>query len=75
MTVAAAVLGWIYLVDFPDVAVDKNHWRFLSREEIEFVLRRINKDRDDARKEKFNFRRWLAAGSDWKIWMFALQFL
>ncbi|KAJ9604234.1 hypothetical protein H2200_011068 [Cladophialophora chaetospira] len=74
MTVAAAILGWIYLVDFPDVAVDKHHWRFLSRQEIEFVIRRINKDRDDARRERWNFRSWLSAGADWKIWMFALQF-
>ena len=74
MTVAAAVLGWIFLVDFPDVAVHKKNWRFLSKEEIEFVIRRINKDRQDASTEKFNFGKWLAAGKDWKIWMFALQF-
>lgn len=75
MTVMAAVLGWIFLVDFPDVAVNKSHWRFLKREEIEFILRRINKDRHDANTEKWNFRKWAAAGADWKIWVFALQFM
>lgn len=70
----AAVVGWIFLVDFPDVAVNKNHWRFLKREEIEFILRRINKDRHDSATEKWNFRKWAAGGGDWKIWVFALQF-
>jgi hypothetical protein len=71
----AAVAGWIFLVDFPDVAVDKNHWGFLKREEIEFILRRITKDRHDAAKVKWNFREWAAAGADWKIWTFALLFM
>lgn len=75
MTVAAAVIGALFLVDFPDVAVNKQNWKFLNQEEIEFILRRINKDRQDADTVKWDFREWLSAGKDWKIWMFALQFL
>jgi hypothetical protein len=75
MTVAAAILGWIFLVDFPDVAVNKNHWKFLKQEEIQFILRRINKDRNDANTERWNFRKWAAGGADWKIWIFAIQFM
>jgi hypothetical protein len=74
MTVAAAIIGWMFLVDFPDAAIDKNHWRFLSRDEIAFIIRRIEKDRADSSNEPWNFRKWLAAGKDWKIWMFALLF-
>ncbi|KAI6782780.1 uncharacterized protein J7T54_000923 [Emericellopsis cladophorae] len=74
MTVAASFLGMIFLVDFPDVAIDKNHWKFISRDEIAFIMRRIAKDRNDASSEKFNFRRWAAAGKDWKLWVFAMQF-
>lgn len=75
MTVAAAILGFMFLVDFPDVALHKNHWRFISRDEIEFIIRRINKDRSDADSEPWNFRKWAAAGKDWKLWVFAIQFL
>ncbi|RVX72343.1 hypothetical protein B0A52_04548 [Exophiala mesophila] len=74
MTVVAAILGFIFLVDFPDVALHKNHWRFISRDEIEFIIRRINKDRSDADSEPWNFRKWAGAGKDWKLWVFALQF-
>merc|ERR1711988_934205 len=44
MTVAASFLGMAFLVDFPDVAIDKNHWKFISRDEIAFIMRRIAKD-------------------------------
>lgn len=66
MTVVAAFIGFAFLVDFPDVAVNKKHRRFLSSEEIQFIMRRINKDRNDAGNEPWNFRKWLAAGKDWK---------
>ncbi|KAL8861281.1 MAG: hypothetical protein Q9198_010535, partial [Flavoplaca austrocitrina] len=56
MTVAAAAIGIVFLVDFPDVAINKGHWKFLSRDEIAFILRRINKDRHDANTEKWNFK-------------------
>merc|ERR1712000_459095 len=74
MTIVAAVLGAMFLVDFPDKALDKNHWRFLSRDEIQFILRRIDKDRGDASQEPWNFRKWLSAGKNWRIWSFALCF-
>merc|ERR1712149_87048 len=66
MTIVAAVLGAMFLVDFPDKALDKNHWRFLSRDEIQFILRRIDKDRGDASQEPWNFRKWLSAGKNWR---------
>lgn len=75
MTVAASIIGFLFLVDFPDRAIDQKHWKFLNSDEIAFILRRINKDRHDAASEPWNFKKWLAAGKDWKIWMFAMTFL
>ena len=75
MTVAAGFLGVAFLVDFPDRAVHKKYWGFINSEEIQFIIRRINKDRSDASEERWNFRKWAASGKDWKIWMFAMQFL
>jgi hypothetical protein len=74
-TVLIGLCGYIWLVDFPDVAVKKNHWRFLSTKELEFILRRINKDRNDAEAEPFSFKRWAEGGLDLKIWGFAMIFL
>lgn len=74
-TVAAGLAGYAFLVDFPDKAVNKKYWGFVNQDEIAFVLRRIKKDRDDAGSEKFDFKKWISAGKNWRIWIFALQFL
>ncbi|KAL8673693.1 MAG: hypothetical protein Q9168_001908, partial [Polycauliona sp. 1 TL-2023] len=42
-----------------------------SRYERDFIVRRINKDRDDAIPEKFTIRRFLAPATDIKIWILA----
>ncbi|GAB7366698.1 hypothetical protein MBLNU230_g0656t1 [Neophaeotheca triangularis] len=73
-TVAAGIAGYIFLVDFPDRAIDKKYFGFVNSEEIAFILRRIKKDRDDASAEPWNFKKWISAGADWKIWTFAVQF-
>ena len=65
----------MFLVDFPDRALNKKYYGFINRDEIAFIIRRINKDRDDAGAERFNFMKWAAAGADWKIWSFAMCFL
>lgn len=69
------VAGIIFLVDFPDQAVKKTYRKFLTTSEIEFVIRRINRDRGDAEAEAWDFRKWLASARDWKIWSFALMYL
>ncbi|GAB7361451.1 hypothetical protein MBLNU230_g1507t1 [Neophaeotheca triangularis] len=73
-TVAAGLAGYVFLVDFPDKALNKKYYGFVNKDEIAFILRRINKDRDDANMEPWNFKKWIGAGKDWKIWVFALQF-
>ncbi|KAK5064297.1 hypothetical protein LTR84_000130 [Exophiala bonariae] len=75
LTCVIAIIGYIYLVPFPDQLEKKKQWPpFLSSEEIAFVIRRINKDRSDAEAEEFNFRKWIACGKDPKVWAFALVF-
>ncbi|KAK5103428.1 hypothetical protein LTS08_002843 [Lithohypha guttulata] len=65
--------GYFLLVDFPDRAHRTALW-FLNEKECAFVLRRINKDRDDAAVEPFNFKKWVSNGLDLKIWGFAMIF-
>ncbi|KAH6686839.1 retrograde regulation protein 2 [Plectosphaerella plurivora] len=72
ITCCLGVAGWIFIVDFPDRALEKQHWRFLSRNEIQFILRRINADRNDAVGEPWNLKAWASSGLDPKIWGFAL---
>jgi hypothetical protein len=75
MTVLVGLAGYIFVVDFPDQIAQKAAWGFLKPNETAFLLRRINRDRNDAEAEPFNFKKWAASGADLKIWSFALIFL
>ncbi|KAF2012737.1 MFS general substrate transporter [Aaosphaeria arxii CBS 175.79] len=74
MTCIVAIIGYIFLIDFPDRVMKKPHWGFLNEDEVAFILRRIDKDRSDATAEKWNFKKWAASGADWKVWSFAMIF-
>lgn len=68
------LVGYIFVVDFPDQIVAKPPRGFLTPTEARFLVRRINRDRNDAEAEPFSLKRYLAAGADLKIWGFALIF-
>ncbi|KAK8061761.1 hypothetical protein PG994_008127 [Apiospora phragmitis] len=64
--------GYWLLVDFPDST--RISWNFLGARERAWVVRRVNADRGDAETPKFDFRRFMAAGADLKIWAYAMIF-
>ena len=70
ITFAAAMLAYLFLVDFPEKA--ERSWRFLTKDERDFIIRRINKDRDDATAEPFTLGRFLRPALFLQNWIFAL---
>jgi hypothetical protein len=38
------------------------------------MIDRVDRDRGDAHLTKFNLRRYLKVGTDWKVWFFASNF-
>ncbi|KAJ5469384.1 hypothetical protein N7539_009002 [Penicillium diatomitis] len=72
ITVALGVLCYILIVDFPDKA--SQSWRFLSVEECNFVISRIDRDRHDVEPEALTLGRFLKPALDIKIWGFAILF-
>lgn len=64
-----ALVSYFYLVGFPEEAYLS--WKFLSKEECDFVLRRLDRDRADAITEPFSLRAFFEPAKDWKIWVFA----
>ena len=77
ITVAIGLIGWYYIVDFPELAAKptKMQKKFLEQDEADFIVARIKEDRDDVVAEKFNLRKYLAGGMDLKVWVFALIFM
>lgn len=73
ITVLLGIGGFWWLVDFPDRA-HKTAYKFLNERECAYVMRQINKDRDDAGVEAFSFKKWAGSGLDPKIWGFAMIF-
>ncbi|KFY47551.1 hypothetical protein V496_10589 [Pseudogymnoascus sp. VKM F-4515 (FW-2607)] len=72
LTIVVGVLGYIFMVDFPENA--HKAWGFLREKEKDFIIRRINRDRLDAEKPQFTFKRLFTPALDWKVWGFALCF-
>lgn len=66
LTCLIAIVSFFTLVEFPDRA--SKSWKFLNQREIEWVLRRVQRDRGDATLEPFSMRKFLMAGLDFKLW-------
>ena len=71
LTCLVALIGYIFLVSFPDKQ-ESLTIRFLLAEERQLIVARVNQDRGDADLEKFTFKKWLGGASDWKIWAYGL---
>ncbi|KAJ6087996.1 MFS general substrate transporter [Penicillium canescens] len=67
LTCAIAAISWFVLIDFPD-RMKASKRKFMSDNEYDFIMRRIEKDRADTILEPFNLKKYLAAGFDINIW-------
>ncbi|KAJ4365837.1 hypothetical protein N0V83_008458 [Neocucurbitaria cava] len=72
ITCIIGLLGFIFMVDFPESS--HKAWKFLTEKEAQFVVRRINRDRQDGEPETFTWGKFLKPALDIKIWGFALLF-
>ncbi|KFG80604.1 hypothetical protein MANI_028773 [Metarhizium anisopliae] len=67
-----ALVSYVFLVGFPEEA--DQSWNFINRQERDFIIRRVNRDRGDAVTEPFSLGAFLAPAADFKIWIFAFIF-
>jgi hypothetical protein len=72
LTVFVGVIGYFALVNFPDD--NRENWFFLTKRETRLIVARVEADRGDAHQEPFDWKKFLAAGLDLKIWGFAWIF-
>jgi len=73
LTVLIAILGFFLIIDFPEKA--QNSRNFLKPHELEYVIRRLNKDRGEVGVEPaFNLKEYLKSALDIKIWAFGFVF-
>jgi MFS family permease len=77
ITVAIGLIGWYFIVDFPELAAkpSKTQKKFLTQPEVDFIVARIEKDRHDVVAEEFHMGKYLKGALDLKVWGFALIFM
>lgn len=77
ITVVIGLVGWYFIVDFPELAAkpSKTQKKFLEQDEVDFIVARIEQDRHDVVAEEFNLKKYLAGAMDLKVWGFALIFM
>lgn len=73
LTCLIGVGAYVFLVSFPDDGAEKA-WGFLKKNEIDWIIRKVNADRGDVKLEPFTIGRFMRGGADFKIWLFALMF-
>ncbi|KAJ4292749.1 hypothetical protein N0V90_009412 [Kalmusia sp. IMI 367209] len=72
LTCVLGILSYIILVDFPDKA--HKSWKFLNERETKFIIARVDRDRGDAKPQPFSAAKFFRAGTDVKIWGYAMIF-
>lgn len=68
LTIAIALVGMAFIVDFPDKA------NFLRPDQKEMIQTRIHRDRGDAEYDPLTMKKFLSYVMDIKIWIFAYIF-
>ncbi|KAF3929080.1 hypothetical protein ABW20_dc0105844 [Dactylellina cionopaga] len=67
ITCVLAAIGYLLMVPFPDDKDAHTSWKFLNRSEVNYIIRKINADRDDAHTEPFSWRQYFNAAKDVKL--------
>ncbi|BCS17334.1 uncharacterized protein APUU_10162A [Aspergillus puulaauensis] len=70
ITVGVCAIGWFIIIDFPTKAEG-----FLSPEEKQFVIDRINHDRGDAEEDPLTAAKILHHLKDWKLYFWAFNLM
>ncbi|KAF3908142.1 hypothetical protein AA313_de0200023 [Arthrobotrys entomopaga] len=71
ITCTIVAISYIFIVPFPD---DKNAhkcWKFLTKPELDYVLRKLIQDRGagDVDAEPFSVKRFFSGGKDVKVYL------
>lgn len=74
ITCAIALFSFCVLVPFPDKEIKQPSWRFLKREEVQWVYDQLQKDRSDVEADDFSWARFLGAAKTIECWGFAVIF-
>lgn len=67
MTIALAILGRLFIVDFPD-KVNKSRRPFLKPHEVKALQDKLDRDRQDAEFDELTMDKFVSASKRWELW-------
>ena len=74
LTCVIALIGALLIIDFPQEAqATSKSW--LKSHELAYVMRLLERDRQDTHAEPFSWVAFFRSGLDFKLWLFGLLFL
>ncbi|KAK5048668.1 hypothetical protein LTR84_005759 [Exophiala bonariae] len=72
LTIVIAIFGYIFIVDFPEMTLKHRYpVHFIEQRQVDFMIARVEKDREDVTLERFRLKSYLAHALDLKLWGFA----
>lgn len=72
LTCGIALLAFWLLIGYPH---DPKAWKFLSQDELNFIIRRIEADRQDTKADqKFSLVKFLRPATDLRIWGYGILY-
>ncbi|KAH7157167.1 major facilitator superfamily domain-containing protein [Dactylonectria macrodidyma] len=75
ITVGFAFIGFVFTLPFPDQLLASGVKSSFTREELEIILDRVDRDRSDAEPDALTFRKVGRTGLRWELWVYGFMFL
>ncbi|KPM34546.1 hypothetical protein AK830_g12025 [Neonectria ditissima] len=75
ITVGFAVIGYVFTLPFPDQVLASGTKSCFTREELENILDRVDRDRGDAEPDALTLRKVVQTALRWELWVYGLMFL
>jgi hypothetical protein len=69
ITCVLAVLGYIFIIDFPDKLLRPGKKAFLSEEEVRLLLAKLQSDRGDAEFDPITWKKFIKTLGRWQLWV------
>lgn len=75
ITIGFAFIGYAFTLPFPDQLLASGAKSPFTREELETILDRVERDRGDAEPDDLTIRKVVQTGLRWELWVYGLMFL
>lgn len=74
-TIGIGIIGYFIVLNFPDAILASGKKAFLTQNELEIVLDRVERDRGDSLPDKLTAAKFWRHIGTWQLWVYGFMFL